>query len=286
MSFISSVEKNTNKIILYKSGVPEIEKTESDNTVSVCFMDTETTGTDKENDKIIEIALKRLLVDLSAYEIHDICEEYQSFNDPDEPLEKKINIITGITDEMVDGHTIDMKKVDAILSGSDIVVAHNAKFDRGFLDKISNVSKDSVWACTLDDIDWISRGFSNRKQVLLCHWHGFYFDAHRAMNDVDALIHLITHPFYQNNRPLEELIVNAGKPLYLIKATNFPYNEKKKDTIKANGYGWNMDERVWSKRVLFDELEAEKEWLTGVIYDEHFNGIVEEINLVDKYKWR
>ena len=45
-------------------------------------MDTETTGTDKNSDSIIEIALKRILVDMSTFEIRDICEEYQSFNDP------------------------------------------------------------------------------------------------------------------------------------------------------------------------------------------------------------
>ena len=104
------------------------------------------------------------------------------------------------------------------------------------------------------------------------------------MNDVDALIHLVTHPNYNDRRPLQELIENAGRSIYLIKATNFPYNEQKKDTIKANGYGWDPDERIWSKKIEFDDIDSEKEWLTGVIYDQHFNGIVEEINLVDKYK--
>ena len=284
MSFISSVNKQDNNIILYKSGAPQVETVTSRDTVSVCFMDTETTGTDKQNDSIIEIALKRILVDLSTFEIREICEEYQSFNDPGDKLTPEISIITGITDKMVAGKAIDIEKADSILSGSDIIAAHNAKFDRGFVDKISAVSRDKVWACTFKDIDWLERGFPNSKQELLCHWHGFYFDSHRAMNDVDAPIHLVTHPNYNDRRPLQELIVNAGKSIYLIKATNFPNNEQKKDTIKANGYGWSMDERIWSKRVLFDELEAEKEWLTGVIYGQHFNGIVEEINLVDKYK--
>ena len=284
MSFINSVNNQDNKITLYKSGAPQVETVTSKDTISVCFLDTETSGKDKETHSIIEIALKRIMVDISTFEIREICEEYQSFNDPGENLNEEINIITGITDEMVKGKIIDIEKVDSIFSASDIIVAHNAKFDRGFVDKISYVSRDKVWACTFMDIDWLGRGFPNSKQELLCHWHGFYFESHRAMNDVDSLIHLITHPTYKNNRPLKELIKNAGKSMYLVKATNFPYNEQKKDTIKANGYGWNNDEKVWSKRVVFDDIDSEKEWLTGVIYDQHFNGIVEEINLVDKYK--
>ena len=284
MSFINSVNKQNNKITLYKSDVPKVETVASAETVSVCFMDTETTGTDKNSDSIIEIALKRILVDMSTFEIRDICEEYQSFNDPGEKLTKEINVLTGITDEMIKGHAIDISKVDSVLSASDIIVAHNALFDRGFVDRISGVSKNKIWACTFRDIDWLERGFPSSKQELLCYWHGFYFDSHRAMNDVDALIHLVTHSTYKSDRPLKELIESAGRPLYLIKATNFPYNEQKKNTIKANGYGWNADEKVWSKRVLFDDLEEEREWLTGVIYHDNFNGVVEEINLVDKYK--
>ena len=32
-----------------------------------------------------------------------------------------------------------------------------------------------------------------------------------------------------------------------------------------------------------DVLEDEKVWLTGTIYDDHFYGLVEEINVADKY---
>ena len=185
---------------------------------------------------------------------------------------------------MIKGHTIDISRVESILSASDIIVAHNAQFDRGFVDKISSISKNKIWACTFRDIDWLERGFPNSKQELLCYWHGFYFESHRAMNDVDALIHLVTHSTYKSDRPLKELIENAGKPLYLIKAINFPYNEQKKNIIKGNGYTWNMDEKVWTKRVAFDNLEEERNWLTGIIYNDNFNGVIEEINLVEKYK--
>ena len=39
---------------------------------------------------------------------------------------------------------------------------------------------------------------------MLLAW--FYFEAHRAMSDVDALIQLLIHPHYGKHRPILELI--------------------------------------------------------------------------------
>ena len=40
---------------------------------------------------------------------------------------------------------------------------------------------------------------------------------------------------------------------------------------------------MW-KKLNFDEIEPEKDWLTESIYDDYFLGMVEEISLTDKYK--
>ena len=135
-----------------------------------------------------------------------------------------------------------------------------------------------------NDINWLEKGFTSAKQELLCYWHGFYFDAHRAMNDVDAMIHLVTHNSYGDHRPLLELIEASKKPLYIIFAENFQYDPVKKDIVKGNKYRWNSKDKIWYKNVGLDELEREKEWLTVAIYDSVFKGRVEEINLNDKYK--
>ena len=59
----------------------------------------------------------------------------------------------------------------------------------------------------------------------------FSFDAHRAMNDIDALINLLTHSSYTSNRPIIELIENSQKLQYIILAENFP-TMRKKEIIK------------------------------------------------------
>ena len=285
MSYVSSIKKDGENIILYKCIEPVPDLLLSvEGCVTIGFLDTETTGLDKQNDEIIELALKVVKFEEGTGKIVSIDHEYESFNEPGGHIDEGITLINGITDEMVKGKSIDWSTVDAIMQGVDIIVSHNASFDRAFMDRYSTISQNTVWACTIDDIDWLARGFTNTKQELLCHWHGFYFDAHRAMNDVNALIHLVTHQRYNGNRPVLELIENARKPLHVIHATNFPYDEVKKDKIKANGYQWNGVNKIWFKRVNFVNLGSEKEWLTSIIYDTHFLGEVEEINLVDKYK--
>ena len=285
MTFIKSIQTSENNIILKKFGKPAPELLITDQEcISIGFLDTETTGVNRVNDKIIELALKVVTFEKSSGMIVSIDQVYESFNDPGEEISQEITMLTGIRDDMVNGQSIDWGKVDTILRDTDIVVAHNASFDRAFVEKHSSVSPNKIWACSINDIDWLGRGFTSSKQELLCYWHGFYFEAHRAMNDVDALIHLLTHSSYDIDRPVLELIENSQKPTYVIFATNFNYDPVKKDIVKANKYKWNPDEKIWYKNVTFDILESEKEWLTGVIYDFHFEGRVEEINPIDKYK--
>jgi len=285
MTFINSINKESNRIVLKEldTPAPELLITDQD-CMNIAFLDTETTGIDRANDKIIEIAVKLVKFEAPTGKILSIDQTYESFNDPEEDISIEITQLTGITNEMVEGHSIDWDRVDNIFQDSDLIVAHNAGFDRAFVDRRSSVSQSKIWACSISDIDWLGRGFTSPKQELLCYWHGFYFDAHRAMNDVDALIHLLTHGSYEDDRPLLELIDNAKKPVYVIFADNFKYDPVKKDIVKANKYRWNPDDKIWYKKVNFDELDSEKDWLTATIYDQVFEGRVEEINLNDKYK--
>ena len=128
------------------------------------------------------------------------------------------------------------------------------------MDKSLPMSQEKLWACTVNDIDWMNRGFTSSKQELLCIWHGFYYDSHRAMNDVDALIHLITSDFYNGNKPILELMDNAANPYFKISALNSPFESK--DLLKARNYYWNNTNRYWWKHVDHDEIESERKWLT------------------------
>ena len=285
MTFIESVKGDANKITLKKYGPPSPELLITDqNCINITFLDTETTGLDRVNDQIIEMAIKTVRLEESSGKIIAIEGSYESFNDPGEDISTEITLLTGIENHMVDGQSIDWEKVDSLLLKSDLIIAHNASFDRAFVDRHSSISSKKIWACSINDIDWLARGFTNTKQELLCYWHGFYFDAHRAMSDVDALINLLTFDSSEGDRTVVELIKNSLVPDYVVFAEHFKYDPIKKDILKSNKYRWNPSDKIWFKKVNFDVLEHEKDWLTATIYDQDFKGRVEQINPVDKYK--
>ena len=254
----------------------------------ICFLDLETTGLDKNEDKIIEIAIKCIEITKNNGDNIKVIDAYESLQDPKIPIPESSTKIHGITDEMVDSQEIDWNYVKNIFNKSQLIVAHNAKFDRSFMDIALPLSQQKIWACSINDINWDDRGFSSYKQEMLCIWHGFYYDSHRAMGDINALIHLLTHPSYINDKPIIELIENAKKPLCKVEArfAKFEY----KNLLKSRGYKWyisnsgNKNDNVWYKLISRSEIENEKKWLSENIYIGNFKGHVSPLLIKDKYK--
>ena len=285
MTFIKNIKKDGSNIIIYKCPDPASEILISDEeSFQVAFIDVETTGLFHYEDEIIELALKVLLIEKRTGKIIRVVSEFESFNEPDKSIDDRITKLTGISSKMVNGKKISWATVNENLKDVDLIISHNASFDRPFVDAYSEISQSKLWACSIKDVDWFARGFTNVKQELLCLWHGFYFEAHRAINDVSALIHLLTHPSYDLERPLIELIDNSKKESFNIWVTNFPYDAAKKDKIKSKGYNWNVPKKLWFKRVLLENIEEEKSFLIDLIYFDTFRGLIESIDPVNKYK--
>jgi DNA polymerase-3 subunit epsilon len=260
----------------------------SSSRMRICFLDLETTGLDKKEDKIIEIAIKCIEITKVNGQDITVIDSYESLQDPCCSIPESSTQINGITDEMVKGQSIDWNYVENIFNKSQLIVAHNAQFDRAFMDLVLPVSKNKIWACSINDIDWDKRNFTSYKQELLCIWHGFYYDSHRAMIDIDALIHLLTHSSYIDNKPIVELIQNAKKPVCRVDATFAKF--KYKNLLKKRKYKWyssdsgNRNDNVWYKLIQHSDIESEREWLIQNIYNGNFQGRFIEVTVIDKYK--
>jgi DNA polymerase-3 subunit epsilon len=93
---------------------------------------------------------------------------------------------------------------------------------------------------------------------------GLFFAAHRASDDVTALLHLVNHPVDESRTVLRALVDKASRPTFRIEARDAPFHVK--NVLKARGYRWNADARVWSLEVAEDAFAAEIDWTTEHVY--------------------
>ena len=95
---------------------------------AVAFVDLETTGTSATGDRVTEVAIVRVVEG-------ELVEEWSTLVDPERSIPPDIQVLTGITNEMVKGAPTfaDIRhEVLERLEGH-LFVAHNARFDYGFL---------------------------------------------------------------------------------------------------------------------------------------------------------
>ena len=156
----------------------------------ILVLDTETTGLDQAKEKIIELALLRVDVDSATGLPLGEVQVYDGLEDPGKPIPAEVVKITGITDADVRGQALDAARVAQLLEGVDVVIAHNAGFDRPFVEARFPAFSDVAWACSFVDIDWKGQGRGSAKLESLAQDNGWFYDAHRAEMDCHALLAL------------------------------------------------------------------------------------------------
>jgi DNA polymerase-3 subunit epsilon len=255
--------------------------------IRVVVLDTETTGLDQAKEVIIELALLRVDIDtLTGLPVGEV-QVYDGLEDPGKPIPKEVVVITGITDADVQGQRIDEARVSELLQDVDVVIAHNAGFDRPFVEARFKCFTELPWACSFMDIDWKAQGRGSAKLESLAQALGLFYDAHRAEMDCHALLAVLAAPLpLGNGTGLAQLLRSANAPSYRLSATNAPFESK--DLLKARGYRWNTDQRVWHTR-LNDEtaLQAECAWLKEHVYNHRSAAVqVEKLDARTKYSAR
>ena len=261
----------------------EWKKDNSDSLKTAVVIDLETTGLDCTKDRIIEIGLRSFKFDRRNGEIVEVGESYNDLEDPKVPLTKTVIDLTGLNDNELKGRCINWTLVAEIFEKADIVIAHKADFERSFIDQHLPASRSKIWACSLSQVDWTIKGFKCHKLEVLSYYHGFFVEFHRAMQDVDALIHLLSFNDKDTSKPyLIELLEAAKMPRIKILALGSPFETK--DLLKGNGYQWNNQNKVWWKSSLANCAEDEIKWLEEHIYFGSFRGSVQALRIHDNFK--
>jgi DNA polymerase-3 subunit epsilon len=227
-------------------------------------VDVETTGTNPESDKIIELGICLFEYDRQNGRIYRVLGSWEWFEDPGSSIPPEITKITGITDEMVAGHRMDDYAVYDLLDRVVLVIAHHADFDRRFLEKRFPAFAAKHWACSRFDVDWKAEGIRSSALEFVAYSLGFFHDGHRAASDCRATLHALAQPLPGTGRlALQALLEQARLPTWRLWARDA--NIEKKDVLKARGYAWSPGEfgrpKCWYRDVSDADKAAEVSWL-------------------------
>lgn len=173
-------------------------------------IDFETTGFSPESgDRAIEVAAVQI-------KSGKIVSQYQSLIKTGEVIPYHIQKLTGITNEMTDSAPeakAVMKKLAKFI-GTSTVVAHNASFDRRFLNNefdLAGINKTVNYICTLLLSRRLYQHSFDHKLTTLASYHNIEWEssAHRAMADAMVTTKLFMeirsdlwlHKFLMNSHP-------------------------------------------------------------------------------------
>ena len=231
------------------------------------IIDLETTGLSSDNDEIIEIGT--LVVGFDQTGITEVTFTDNQLQQPSEPITQAITDITGITNEDVEGCVIDWSLLEDVLTDVNLIICHNARFDRQFLEKqtpehISQLFQQKAFGCSASDIPWRQLGFEGAKLEYLNLKMGYFYEGHRALVDCWATLNILI----QTPAAFDLLKQSVRQKQILICAVNSDYD--KKDQLKQRSYRWSDGTRglpkTWYIVVDEQDYQQELEYLQQEIY--------------------
>lgn len=174
----------------------------------IVWLDLESTGVDKQKDRIVQIAIIRIQEDGTPF-------EFQSLVNPEMPIPKEATEVHGITDEMVkDAPTLFniYPKILRFFNGDIAIGGYNSNaFDIPFLvNEIERVGGklDLTNVPFIDAFNIFKRKEERSLEAAMKFYCGKQIEgAHNALNDVKATIEVFMaqHERYELSNDLTEL---------------------------------------------------------------------------------
>jgi DNA polymerase-3 subunit epsilon len=249
------------------------------------ILDTETTGLDHQRDEIIELGMVAFTYDDNG--IREVIDVFSQLQEPSVPISAEITRITGITDDMVAGRSIDLSAVAAFIEPSDLVIAHNAKFDRPFCERFAPGFDIKPWVCSVTEVDWTSLGFEGSKLAYLVGQCGWFHNGHRAVDDCHALLEVLAAPPRTNGiTAFQQLVTSASRTRLRLFAEGSPFDMK--DILKARGYRWSDGSdgkpRCWWVEIEEEDHATEMKFLREEIYRADVELCAQRLTACERFK--
>ena len=204
------------------------------------ILDTETTGLDSDKDQCLEVG--GVLFNVPNRSIL----AQQSFLMPVESNEAEfINHIPAHVSRIKQPFREALVYLESLIDISDVLVAHNAEFDRKWFGKNYLPSVQKPWLCSMEDISWPSeRNLRFRPSVrdLALAYEIPVWSAHRALTDCIYLAEV-----FRRCSDLEDLLLKGLEPRKLMRAK---VSFEQRHLAKEAGFRWNdLIPGAWSRRL-------------------------------------
>ncbi len=228
-------DSTNNEAISSKIPIPE----------TLLIVDTETTGLDVENDSCIEVGVILFNVPSRAVLAQ------QSFLLPVELNEAEpINRIPSHITRLNQPIQLGLSYLQGLIEAADLLVAHNASFDKQWFGKPPLPEVTKRWLCTMDDVSWPSeRQLRQRPSVrdLALAYGVPVWSAHRALTDCIYLAEV-----FCRCDDLETLLIHGLEPRKLMRA-RISYEQR--HLARNAGFRWNDSIKgAWTRRMSVREV--------------------------------
>ena len=209
------------------------------------ILDTETTGLDPRCDRCIEIGA--VLFDLPR---RSVLSQVSLLLPCDQNPAQAVNGIEPALTQQPQPWQQGLQWFEALLASADLVVAHNAAFDRQWFGIAPLPEIHKPWLCTMEDIRWpADRRLRSNPSVrdLALAYSVPVWAAHRALTDCIYLAQV-----FERCSDLEQLVQQGLEPRRLYRA-RLSYEERHQ--AREAGFRWNEPvSGAWSRRL--SEREA------------------------------
>ncbi|MBW0173427.1 MAG: 3'-5' exonuclease [Vulcanococcus sp.] len=209
------------------------------------ILDTETTGLDPQRDRCIELGA--VLFDLPR---RSVLSQVSLLLPCDQNAAQAVNEIDPELTQQPQPWQQGLQWFEALLASADLVVAHNAAFDRQWFGIEPLPAIHKPWLCTMEDIRWpADRNLRSNPSVrdLALAYSVPVWAAHRALTDCIYLAQV-----FERCDDLEQLVQQGLEPRRLYRA-RLSYEERHR--AREAGFRWNEPvSGAWSRRL--SEREA------------------------------
>ena len=212
---------------------------------TLLIIDTETTGLDPQLDHCLEVGV--ILFDVPSRQVL----AQHSFLLPVEAnAAEAINRIPAAATNLPQPWRPALIYLQSLLDAADVLVAHNAAFDRQWFGRGHLPATDKPWLCSMEDMRWpAERLLRSRPSVrdLALAYEIPVWAAHRALTDCIYLAEV-----FRRCDELEQLVLRGLEPRQLMRA-QVSYDDR--HLARDAGFRWNEPVKgAWARRL--SEREA------------------------------